>query len=108
MLNDSQLKQIMFEAKNYFDESEYDTFKEGYYQGYIEEVNRWNLFTEYMDDMEWWQIIDMFFTDFYEEATEEDVKKLKTLISDECSKVFKENIKTIFPMPSIARIFVGE
>ena len=100
MRND-QLKQMMFEAKIWFDENTYAEYQEMFETNYNHEVNTWTLFDQYIRDIKDYDIIDMF---IFDEEQDGDAQAFRDLVSQECDKVIQENIKTIFP--TISRVKV--
>ena len=98
MRND-QLKQMMFEAKIWFDENKYAEYQEMFETNYNHEVNTWTLFDQYIRDIKDYDIIDMF---IFDEEQDGDAQAFRALVSQECDKVIQENIKTIFP--TISRV----
>ena len=63
MRND-QLKQMMFEAKIWFDENKYAEYQEMFETNYNHEVNTWTLFDQYIRDIKDYDIIDMIYRPF--------------------------------------------
>ena len=106
MLTDSQMKQVVCEAFYKFVENKYEKYSESFTREYVEEVNQWQCFDQYVRKMPD-RDIDEILCEWIEEPTYADDKQFRDTVYNECTKVMLDNAKYIFATSEIARIMIG-
>ena len=106
MLNDSQMKKVVYEAFYSFVENNYEEYSQSFTRECVEEVNQWLCFDQYVREMSDFDI-DEILCEWIEEPTYADDKQFRDTVYNECTEVMRVNANCIFATPSITKIMIG-